>query len=100
MNSFDLLYLSARDADLEEIGISRGVLLMYPPNIDPEQIANESVVLCGLNHVFTCFSLRNFDVSLEYSRVSEDKCQCRDGHSLWDGAEVENTLFFQSSQIE
>ena len=66
----------------------------------PENCANDTKVLCRVDHDLTRRPFRDFDVFLEDVRVSKDKSKCRNGHGLGNGGKVEDTLLLQTGEVE
>lgn len=93
-------YSATLNADLEEVGVLGGVLLVDKTSKAAESVAENLQVLGGLNHQFTCITLGDLDVALEDGVVAEAKLHGGNSHSLGNGAEVENTLLAQTSQVE
>ena len=96
----ELLDLATDDADLEEVGVLGGVLLVDFAGVLPETVAKNAKVLGRLVHKLTCLSLGDLDVLLENVGVAETQFHGRDSHGLRDGAEVEDTLLAETSEVE
>jgi len=100
-DGFDKLFdLSTDNADLQEVGILRGVLLVNFAGVHSEAVAQDTKVLSRLVHELTCVSLGDLDVLFEDVGVAETQFHGRNSHRLRDCAEVENTLLTETSQVE
>lgn len=96
----ELLDLSTDNANLKEVGVLRGVLLVDLARVDPEGVAKDTEVLSRLVHKITSVTLGDLDVFLEDFGVTEAQFHGGNSHGLRDGTEVENTLLAQTSQVE
>jgi hypothetical protein len=93
-------HLRTGNADLEEIGILRGVLLVDLTSISTEGLVENPQVLRRLHHQLARLALLDFDVTFKNRRVAEAKGKGSNGHGLRDGTEVEDALLAQTSKVE
>lgn len=96
----DNIYLSACNANGEEVGVQRVVALVDYPGVALENTTDDLEVLSALGHKCASSALCDLDVLFEDVWVLEAQLQGGNGHGLWDGAEVEDTLFAEASKVE
>lgn len=85
-------YLATDNANLKEVGVLGGVLLVNGAGQAAESIAQDIQVLGGLNHELASIALGDLDVTLEHGVVAEAQLERSNGHRLGNGTEVEHTL--------
>lgn len=66
-------YLSALDADCQVVRISWVVLLVYPPRVPAEHLAQYAQVLCRLHHELAGVALGDLDIPLKDGWVAENE---------------------------
>lgn len=93
-------YLAADNADLQEIGILGGVLLVDGAGQTAEGLAQNVQVLSGLDHELASITLGDLDVPLKDGVIAEAQLKGSNSHGLGNGAEVEYTLLPEASQVE
>ena len=93
-------YLAADNADLEEVGVLRGVLLVNLTGEFTESITENTEVLGRSEHQAASITLGDLDITLEDIVVAEAQLQRGNSHSLGDSTEVEDTLLPEAGEVE
>jgi hypothetical protein len=96
----EALDLATGNADVHEVGVGGLVLCVNLAGVLAENLADKLQVLCALPHERAGVALCDLDVALKHLVVLEAELKGSDGHGLWDGDEVEDGLFLDTSHVE